>query len=53
MGSILGGQGMVAEAIMASRLTRTNPVTVNDVLDGHTQLEINCPDRIYLTLSVT
>ena len=37
---------------MASRLTRTNPVTVNDVLDGHTQLEINCPDRIYLTLSV-
>jgi hypothetical protein len=43
---------MVAEAIMASRLTRTNPVTVNDVLDGHTQLEINCPDRIYLTLSV-
>jgi hypothetical protein len=43
---------MVAEVIMASRLTRTNPVTVNDVLDGHTQLEINCPDRIYLTLSV-
>ena len=38
VGSILGGQGMVAEAIMASRLTRTNPVTVNDVLDGHTQL---------------
>ena len=37
---------------MASRLTRTNPVTVNDVLDGHTQLEINCPDRIYLTLAV-
>jgi hypothetical protein len=43
---------MVAEAIMASRLTRTNPVTVNDVLDGHTQLEINCPDRVYLTPSV-
>jgi hypothetical protein len=37
---------------MASRLTRSNPVTVNDVLDGHTQLEITCPDRIYLTLSV-
>lgn len=37
---------------MASRLTRTNTVTVNEVLDGHTQLEINCPDRIYLTLSV-
>src|ERR1700716_2954624 len=31
---------------------RTNPVTVNDVLDGHTQLEINFPDRVYLTLSV-
>jgi len=37
---------------MASRLTRTNPVTVNDVLDGHTRLRIDCPDRIYLTLSV-
>jgi len=39
---------------MASRLVRTNAgtVTVGDVLDGHTLLEIDCVDRIYLTLSV-
>jgi hypothetical protein len=37
---------------MASRLVRTNPVTVNDVLDGHTCLEIDCVDRCYLSLSV-
>ncbi len=37
---------------MASRLARRNPVTVNDVLDGHTRLTVDCPDRIYLTLSV-
>jgi hypothetical protein len=37
---------------MASRLIRTNPVTVNDILKGHTGLEIDCPDRVYLTLSV-
>jgi hypothetical protein len=37
---------------MASRLTRMNPVTVNDVLDGHTCLEIDCVDRLYLSLSV-
>jgi hypothetical protein len=29
-----------------------NPVTVNDVLDGHTGLVIDCLDRIYLTMSV-
>jgi hypothetical protein len=33
-------------------LARTNPVTVNDVLDGQKLLEIDCLDRIYLTLSV-
>jgi hypothetical protein len=37
---------------MASRLARTNAVTVNDVLDGHTLLEIDCVDRVYLTLPV-
>lgn len=37
---------------MASRLSRVNPVTVNDVLDGHRLLEIDCPDRVYLSLSV-
>jgi hypothetical protein len=37
---------------MASRLARANAVTVNDVLDGHTLLEIDCADRVYLTLSV-
>ena len=37
---------------MASRLVRTNAVTVGDVLDGHTLLEIDCVDRVYLTLSV-
>jgi hypothetical protein len=36
---------------MASRLVRSNVVTVNDVLDGHKLLEIDCADRIYLTLS--
>lgn len=37
---------------MASRLTRTNAVTVNDVLDGQKLLEIDCLDRVYLTMSV-
>jgi hypothetical protein len=37
---------------MASRLVRANAVTVNDVLDGHKLLEIDCADRVYLTLSV-
>jgi hypothetical protein len=37
---------------MASRLVRDNGVTVNDVLDGHKLLEIDCADRVYLTLSV-
>src|SRR5215472_14904020 len=38
---------------MASRLVRAKAVTVNDVLDGHKLLEIDCVDRVYLTLSVT
>lgn len=33
---------------MASRFTVGHPVTVNDVLDGHTALDIQCLDRIYL-----
>jgi hypothetical protein len=37
---------------MVSRLVRANAVTVNDVLDGHKLLEIDCADRVYLTLSV-
>ena len=37
---------------MASRLVRSNAITVGDVLDGHTLLEIDCVDRVYLTLSV-
>ncbi len=33
---------------MASRLVRVNPVTVNDVLDGHVKLDLDCLDRVYL-----
>jgi hypothetical protein len=33
---------------MASRLVRVNPVTVNDVLEGHVSLDLECPDRLYL-----
>ena len=33
---------------MASRLVRVNPVTVNDVLDGHVQLDLRLLDRVYL-----
>jgi len=33
---------------MASRLVRVNPVTVNDVLDGHVDLDLECLDRLYL-----
>src|SRR5919198_1122357 len=38
--------------VVASRLVRSNPVTVNDVLRAHTGLVIDCPDRVYLTASV-
>jgi len=37
---------------MASRLVRADGVRVNDVLDGNKLLEIDCADRVYLTLSV-
>jgi hypothetical protein len=33
---------------MASRLRRSVPVTVNDVLDGHVKLDLECLDRLYL-----
>ena len=33
---------------MASRVLRSNPVTVNDVLAGHVKLDLECLDRIYL-----
>jgi len=36
------------EVVMAARLVRVNPVTVNDVLDGHVQLDLDCLDRVYL-----
>jgi hypothetical protein len=42
----LGSAGW--EVVMASRLVRVNPVTVNDVLDGHVQLDLDCLDRVYL-----
>ena len=33
---------------MASRIMREVPVTVNDVLDGHVKLDLECLDRVYL-----
>jgi hypothetical protein len=33
---------------MASRFNRSVPVTVNDVLDGHVKLDLQCLDRLYL-----
>jgi hypothetical protein len=33
---------------MASRFRRSVPVTVNDVLDGHAALDLECLDRVYL-----
>ena len=33
---------------MASRFKRSVPVTVNDVLDGHAGLDLECLDRLYL-----
>src|SRR5690348_2738230 len=37
---------------MAARISRSNSVTVNDVLDGRKLLEVDCLDRMYLSLSV-
>jgi len=33
---------------MASRFIRSVPVTINDVLDGHVGLDLQCQDRLYL-----
>src|SRR6201987_5004457 len=33
---------------MASRIKRLVPVTINDVLDGHVALDLQCLDRLYL-----
>lgn len=33
---------------MGSRFKRSVPVTVNDVLDGHAGLDLECLDRLYL-----
>jgi hypothetical protein len=33
---------------VTSRISRSVPVTVNDVLDGHVQLDLDCLDRLYL-----
>ena len=33
---------------MASRIKRSVPVTINEVLDGHVQLDLDCLDRLYL-----
>src|SRR6476620_5979840 len=36
------------EVAMVSRFTRSVPVTVNDVLEGHVALDLQCLDRLYL-----
>ena len=33
---------------MVSRIKRSVPVTINDVLDGHVALDLECLDRLYL-----
>ena len=35
---------------MASRLKRSVPVTVNEVLGGHVKLDMECIDRMYLNV---
>src|SRR5260221_7967590 len=37
---------------MPSRISVVRPVTVNDMLDGHTVLDLECLDRIYLNTYV-
>jgi hypothetical protein len=39
--------GVVAEGVMGARV-----VTVNEVLGGHVQLDIECLDRVYLNAYV-
>src|SRR5258705_6165426 len=36
------------EVVRGARWVRVNPVTVNDVLDGHVKLALDCLDRVYL-----
>jgi hypothetical protein len=52
MGSSWLLKGMMAVVAMASRLVKSNAVTVNEVLDGHTVMEIDCVDRAYLSMTV-
>jgi hypothetical protein len=33
---------------MASRIKRSVPVTISEVLDGHAELDLDCLDRVYL-----
>ncbi len=33
---------------MVSRFTRSVPAAINDVLDGHAALDLQCQDRLYL-----
>jgi hypothetical protein len=33
---------------MASRIKQSVPVAVNDVLDGHVKLDLQCLDRLHL-----
>ena len=40
--------GQVPEVATESRISRSVPVTVNDVLDGHVELHLDCPERLYL-----
>jgi hypothetical protein len=35
--------------VVTSRSSVARPVTVNDMLDGHAVLDLECPDRIYLS----
>jgi hypothetical protein len=32
---------------MASRIKRSVPVTISEVLDGHTELDLECLDRVH------
>ena len=38
----------MSRRLPASRIKRLVPVTVNDVLDGHVALDLECLDRLYL-----
>jgi len=49
---IVAAPGAEPAVVHHEQLMLPCPVTVNDVLDGHTSLEIDCVDRLYLSLSV-